>query len=88
MLESATSPVGSVDHLSPPSTSSRLSDSEPDPSDLCDGEEGGPMIPASRHARGLDRGLERGLDRGLERGLDRGIRSDGASISSMGSSSR
>ena len=86
MPESATSPVGSVDHLSPPSTSSRLSDSEPDPSDLGDGEEGGggggggsggggggPLLPPSRHTRGA---------------LERSVRSDGASVSSMGSSSR
>lgn len=90
MSESATSPVGSVDHLSPPSTSSRLSDSEPDPSDLGDGEEGGsggggggggssggmgggPLLPPSRHTRGA---------------LERSVRSDGASVSSMGSSSR
>jgi hypothetical protein len=92
MSESATSPVGSVDHLSPPSTSSRLSDSEPDPSDLGDGEEGGgggsggggvggggsggmggPLLPPSRHSRGA---------------LERSVRSDGASVSSMGSSSR
>ncbi|XP_046648055.1 regulating synaptic membrane exocytosis protein 2-like isoform X4 [Daphnia pulicaria] len=91
MSESATSPVGSVDHLSPPSTSSRLSDSEPDPSDLGDGEEGGgggsggggvggggsggmggPLLPPSRHSRGA---------------LERSVRSDGASVSSMGSSS-
>lgn len=88
MSESATSPVGSVDHLSPPSTSSRLSDSEPDPSDLGDGEEGGggggvggggsagmggPLLPPSRHTRAA---------------LERSVRSDGASVSSMGSSSR
>uniref|UniRef100_A0A0P6D099 Regulating synaptic membrane exocytosis protein n=1 Tax=Daphnia magna TaxID=35525 RepID=A0A0P6D099_9CRUS len=87
MSESATSPVGSVDHLSPPSTSSRLSDSEPDPSDLGDGEEGGggggvggggsagmggPLLPPSRHTRAA---------------LERSVRSDGASVSSMGSSS-
>lgn len=84
--DSATSPVGSVDHLSPPSTSSRLSDSEPDPSDLGDGEDvgsgggvggilsGGPLMPPSRHARGG--------------GMERSVRSDGASVSSMGSSSR
>lgn len=88
MSDSATSPVGSVDHLSPPSTSSRLSDSEPDPSDLGDGEDvgsggggssggivsGGPLLPPSRHGRGG--------------GLERSVRSDGASVSSMGSSSR
>lgn len=95
MSESATSPVGSVDHLSPPSTSSRLSDSEPDPSDLGEAEDGVHMVHSSRHGRAMDRGLDRGMDRGglergleRDRGLERGVRSDGASVSSMGSSSR
>ena len=75
MGESAASPVGSVDHLSPPSTSSRLSDSEPDPSDPGEGEEigmGSTMMSTSRHPRGVERSG----------------RSDGASVSSVGSSSR
>ena len=91
MSESATSPVGSVDHLSPPSTSSRLSDSEPDPSDLGEVEDGVHMPHSSRHGRVMDRGMDRGgSERGLERdrGQERSVRSDGASVSSMGSSSR
>ena len=87
MSDCATSPVGSVDHLSPPSTSSRLSDSEPDPSDLGDADDGaltggmapgaGPLLPPHHHAR-----------HGRSAGLERSVRSDGASVSSMGSSSR
>ena len=61
MVDSVSSPVGSVDHLSPPSTSSRLSDSEPDPSDPGDGDDGGGGMGhghhrSSRHSRAMERG--------------------------------
>lgn len=126
--ESATSPVGSVDHLSPPSTSSRLSDSEPDPSDAgCyDGDlllEGGSTVAGassggggavggtassvhSHHAHTGGRQRQHSATRsptappgvggvlgtsGAGGGglvMERSVRSDGASVSSMGSSSR
>ena len=77
LVDSVSSPVGSVDHLSPPSTSSRLSDSEPDPSDPGDGDDGG---------GGMGHGHHRSSRH--SRAMERGGRSDGASVSSMGSSSR
>lgn len=130
-VESATSPAGSVDHLSPPSTSSRLSDSEPDPSDAgCsyDDVRGGDLLPLesgstvgaipgassasggavggplAHHAHRQHRqhsvtraptappgvGISGGAVSSATSALvmERSVRSDGASVSSMGSSSR